>query len=119
MSYRLINANALAANCKQVNDMPCIYADLPNGLDGGYYNLTRGNADKSRYHELFGTPERAARTLLRVESSCSNYEVDGIKQSCVTCPLNMNGLEYPKMRCYVYVNEDYDALLEWLEQEAD
>lgn len=41
MSYRLINANALAANCKQVNDMPCIYADLPNGLDEGYYDLAR------------------------------------------------------------------------------
>lgn len=41
MSYRLIDANALAANYKQVNDMPCIYADLPNGLDGGYYDLAR------------------------------------------------------------------------------
>lgn len=28
MSYRLIDANALAANYKQVNDMPCIYADF-------------------------------------------------------------------------------------------
>ena len=41
MSYRLIDANALAANCKEVNDMPCIYADLPNGLDDGYYDLAR------------------------------------------------------------------------------
>lgn len=41
MSYRLIDANALAMSCKEVNDMPCIYADLPNGLDGGYYDLAR------------------------------------------------------------------------------
>ena len=73
---------------------------------------------ESNYEKLFCTPERAARTLLRVDSSCSNYEVDGIEQSCVTCPLNMNGLEYPKMRCYAYVNEDYDALLEWLMGDA-
>lgn len=72
----------------------------------------------SHWHELFGTPERAARTLLRVDSSCCNSEVNGIKQSCVTCPLNMNGLEYPKMRCYAYVNEDSDELLEWLREDC-
>lgn len=41
MSYRLIDANALAFDYQEVNDMPCIYADLPNGLDGGYYDLVR------------------------------------------------------------------------------
>jgi len=49
MSYRLINANALAPNHKEVNDMPCIYADLPNGLDGGYYDLAR--AERTCYSE--------------------------------------------------------------------
>ena len=100
MSYRLINANALAANCKQVNDMPCIYADLPNGLDGGYYNLTRGNADKSRYHELFGTPERAAETLSKIVcGDCANIG---------ECPLLGCDCSYSP-----------DTYLEWLEQEAD
>ena len=41
MSYRLINANDLAIKYPEVNDMPCIYADLPKGLDGRYYGLTK------------------------------------------------------------------------------
>lgn len=41
MSYRLVDANALALSHKEVNDMPCIYADLPHGLDDGYYDLVR------------------------------------------------------------------------------
>lgn len=104
MSYRLINANTLAANCKQVNDMPCIYADLPNGLDGGYYDMTQGDADKSRWFELFGTPERAARTMAGkccdclecvIVDACEYGEGEG-------CPLN-----------------NYDALLEWLSGDAE
>lgn len=43
-----------------------------------------------------GTPERAARTLFRIDNSCCEYEVSGKKQSCVTCPLNMNGEAYRK-----------------------
>lgn len=39
MSYRLINSNSLALKYPEVNDMPCIYVDLPNGLDGGHYVL--------------------------------------------------------------------------------
>ena len=39
MSYRLINANAIAALWPEANDMPCIYADLPSGLDGGHYDM--------------------------------------------------------------------------------
>lgn len=43
MSYRLINANDIAAICPGVNDMPCIYADLPSGLDGGHYDMRYPN----------------------------------------------------------------------------
>ena len=39
MSYRLIDANAIAALWPEVNDMPCIYADLSSGLDGGHYDM--------------------------------------------------------------------------------
>lgn len=39
MSYRLVDANKLAIKYPEVNDMPCIYADLPNGLDGNHYTL--------------------------------------------------------------------------------
>lgn len=39
MSYRLINANEIANKYPEVNDMKCIYADLPNGIDGKLYNF--------------------------------------------------------------------------------
>ena len=40
MSYRLINSNELAIKYPEVNDMPCIYADIPNGLNGDFYDLS-------------------------------------------------------------------------------
>lgn len=39
MSYRLIDSNNLALKYPEANDMPCIFADLPNGLDGKHYTL--------------------------------------------------------------------------------
>ena len=39
MSYRLIDSNALAMKYPEVNNMPCIYADLPNGLDRRFYSV--------------------------------------------------------------------------------
>ena len=46
MSYRLIDANDLNGKIseedyKVVLNAPCIYADLPKGLDGRYYGLTK------------------------------------------------------------------------------
>ncbi len=100
MSYRLINANALAANCRQVNDMPCIYVDLPNGLDGNYYVIEQSESNReSRWHELFGTPEIAARTLAK---HCDEFH-------CVVCPAYHHGCG----------EGDYYALLEWLGGDAE
>lgn len=44
MSYRLIDANALNGvisndDYEKVLNAPCIFVDLPNGLDGEHYNL--------------------------------------------------------------------------------
>ena len=36
MSYRLIDSNAIVDKYPEVNDMPCVYADLPNGLDSRF-----------------------------------------------------------------------------------
>lgn len=60
---------------------------------------------KSRWHELFGTPERAARTL---ECSCHllyGLKVDGFV-ACIGCPVYDKDADVDD--CY------YDALLEWL-----
>ena len=36
MSYRLIDSNAIAIKYPEVNEMPCVFADLPNGLNGQF-----------------------------------------------------------------------------------
>ena len=57
MSYRLVDSNKLAIKYPEVNDMPCIYADLPNGLDNGYYDLLSGHKEKEMpwYLSIFNT----------------------------------------------------------------
>ena len=54
MSYRLIDSNALAQTHPEVNDMPCIYADLDR-LDGRLYDLREPStlqAENAKLREL-------------------------------------------------------------------
>ena len=60
---------------------------------------------KSRWHELFGAPERAARTLARM---CQGVN------TCGTCPLFGAGLNYCK-RDYT----DFASIAEWLRGDAE
>ena len=102
MSYRLIDANALAMSCAEVNDLPCIYADLPNGLDGGHYDMAQGSAGKSRWFQLFGTPEKAARTLENGAPMCDWCDTNACEKKGGECSLF-----------------NYDALLDWLMGESE
>ena len=55
MSYRLIDANAIASQCPEVNGMPCIYVDLDKGLDECHYDLRSDNtlqAENAKLREL-------------------------------------------------------------------
>lgn len=38
MSYRLIDSNAIAIKYPEVNEMPCVFADLPDGMHGQFIN---------------------------------------------------------------------------------
>lgn len=60
---------------------------------------------KSRWFQLFGTPERAARTLQEFDPS----------QKCRDCMFREDCMPV-KGPCYY---ESQDALLEWLKQEVD
>ena len=57
---------------------------------------------ESRWHELFGTPERTARTL-SVTANCFKHET-----ACRNCMYE----SYCDTQC------DYDTLLEWLRGDA-
>ena len=52
MSYRLIDANAIATQHPEVNDLPCIFADLPDGLNGQYYDLRWSQLQNVRAWDL-------------------------------------------------------------------
>lgn len=64
---------------------------------------TLGGGDSSRYAKLFGTPERAARTIMRM--------CDGMER-CDYCPCFDQGGICPD-------TDDCDALLEWLRGDAE
>ena len=57
----------------------------------------------TRWHELFGTPERAARTMEAIAASCQNDD-------CAACPNRANE------SCALLSNEG--ELLEWLSGDA-
>lgn len=59
----------------------------------------------TRYCELFGTPERAARTLHGPTLTCNGC---ALRDGCAKTPEDSN--------CMI---EDYDALLEWLRGDAE
>lgn len=54
MTYRLINGNALIYALPDIVDMPCVYADLPNGLDGKHYNLMERKHGHWNIFEAYG-----------------------------------------------------------------
>lgn len=59
--------------------------------------------EPSRWHQLFGTPERAARTLLESTSECR-------------CCVIRDACGYDLDKCVMY---DYDMLFEWLRGDAE
>ena len=74
----------------------------PCPVEGEGYRRCDFYDDKSRWFELFGTPERAARTLLDACDNCGQDECSG----CQVYELTSGG------------DLDYDALLEWLRGDA-
>ena len=86
-------------------------ADAIEGLRDRLQEM-QGVTGESRYSELFGTPERAARTLTNV------------------CQFTHGGELCDRCKCYLFGDCDrmlrlrseqsiYDALLEWLREEGE
>lgn len=85
MSYRLISSNDIAIKYPEVNDMPCIYADLPNGMDGEHYVLEQEPKTGHWIYKQYGSyPEQG-------DYHCS--ECDGIDNRipayCPNCGCRM------------------------------
>lgn len=69
-------------------------------IDGTVFVNADGN---NRWHQLFGTPERAARTICRQLKHFNICICDG-------CPVKP-----PNKEC----DSEYDSLLEWMEGDAE
>ena len=79
--------------CDTCRRIPC------NVTMDGLRHCDLYESDETRYEKLFGTPERAARTLAE-NCSCGN---------CGACPASTSVCECGH----------YDALLEWLRGDAE
>jgi hypothetical protein len=65
--------------------------------------------DKSRWYELFGTPERAARTIMGKQLT---YD---LLTQCDDCPYQTDECYEPSGKCAM---DEYNTLLEWLRGES-
>ena len=85
--------------------------DKVESVEIEFVDFIRKPDDKSRWYELFGTPERAAWTLI----DCNGFG------DCVDCPVCHDELgktcEIPG-DC-AFVMRDYDVLLDWLKGGAE
>ena len=64
------------------------------------------------YERLFGTPERAAATLARMELDTLNWcEDDGTREACKRCPYDFD----PYGCCH---DDDDFSLLAWLNEKS-
>ena len=72
------------------------------------YSTNRGWCDTSRYAKLFGTPERAARTLITVREECED-----IGACYPNCPFD----DAPACPSSIEPR-DYDDVVEWLRGDA-
>lgn len=90
-------------NRLQTSDGQSCYATQAN-YEHCKYSTDRGWRDVSRFAELFGTPERAARVIVTL----NNCRVT----DCIDC--------WARGACRYYgCGDDYDALLEWLRGESE
>lgn len=91
-------------NVPEKLEVPVVVKDMDGNeheVERLVYRLERNG--KSRWAELFGTPERAARTI-STTAKCFDHEI-----ACRDCMYE----SYCNTQC------EYDALLEWLGGESD
>ena len=84
MSYRLINSNEIAIKYPEVNEMDCIYVDLPNGLDNEYHYI---DAEPTKHGRWIERGDNSWECSVCHEISCCNGNY------CVDCGARKNEVE--------------------------
>ena len=89
MSYRLINSNAIAIKYPEVNDMPCVFANLPDGLNGQFIDAqTELPTGKWKIHkDGSGTCSICGITQIAI------WDMDGWQNFCGHCGARMEGTD--------------------------
>lgn len=83
MSYRLIDSNEIAIKYPEVNEMDCIYVDLPNGLDNEYHYIDAEPTKHGRWiKDEYGIPHC---------SECKAINNTVYRNYCPNCGADMRG----------------------------
>lgn len=88
MSYRLIDSNAIAIKYPEVNEMPCVFADLPDGLHGQFI----GTQSERKNGKWICHDEREGYLIAKYSCSVCDY-YSGTKRTnfCPNCGADMRG----------------------------
>lgn len=95
----------------QFDMLEAAYSEVPIDAKARIAELESLVDGKTRWHKLFGTPERAARTLI----DCNAFK------QCVDCPVchDEHGKTCEIPGDCAFVMRDYHKLLEWLRGESE
>ena len=81
MSYRLINSNAIAIKYPEVNEMPCVFANLPDGMNGQFIDAQPERKKgckivKSTGHYGYCACDQCGKPVHPEDKFCSNCGAD-------------------------------------------
>lgn len=124
--YRFGDDYKLSIYPKEAMGYDGLDMDKVKSVEIEWVDFIRKPDDKSRWFDLFGTPEKAAQTLETVAENLFSraWSDDNATLSDVTCSLAAHCEECPAMGLpgrgvsRICGEVDYDALLEWLGGDA-
>lgn len=88
MSYRLVNANDLSEKYPEVNNMPCIFADLENGLDNKHHFISAGISEEDKDCFVVNWALNELKLAIESLSSEDNAEVRAQSEKCFKSAIN-------------------------------
>ena len=85
MSYRLIDSNAIAIKYPEVNEMPCVFADLPDGMNGQFIDVQSEPSQVARDIATIIENEQDMRVMLSQPGSEERTLTEDDYVYCTNC----------------------------------
>lgn len=100
MSYRLIDSNEIAIKYPEVNEMDCIYVDLPNGLDNEYHYIEAESKGSFYDGYAYCLMDFGKDTVLCKD--CKHYKQSAVANRKMCFRKDVDGIEV----CYDFLPHD-------------